>query len=277
MNTPAQQDVGVLMVSDEQVADYDRDGWVKVPSLITAGDAARLLEAAQALEEPARADAVVPRDLPMWREWRFVARDGIEPFASLAVAAGLGENISRLGGRGAGVRYWNDIVARKSPSSTSGGSGQTVWHQDFPNHPIDRLGGATVWIALDDVSADQGAMSFVSGSHREGPLGRTYSSGTSTGGKDHLAQYPWLLDRYRRSAPVELQAGDATFHHPLTVHGAGANTTHRPRWSFIVMYAPADAVYTGASYPATDDLGLAVGEPFDHPSFPIVWQGSATG
>jgi len=73
--------------------------------------------------------------------------------------------------------------------------------------------------------------------------------------------------------PLTLRPGDATFHHPLTVHGAGANLTDRPRWSFIAMYVDADSVYTGAAYPATDDLGLRPGFPFDHPAFPVVWEG----
>jgi ectoine hydroxylase-related dioxygenase (phytanoyl-CoA dioxygenase family) len=117
-------------------------------------------------------------------------------------------------------------------------------------------------------------MFFLSGSHRAGPLGRTYSTGRTTGGADQVAQHPWLLEEYERSQPLSMRAGDATFHHPLVVHGAEPNRTSRARWAFIVMYVAANSVFTGASYPATDYLGLKPGSSFDHPHFPVVWQGA---
>jgi hypothetical protein len=255
------------------VAAYQRDGWVKVPGFVPPDTAAAMLEIARRYDTGDLASPM-QRDLAMWREWRFVGRDdGVEPFRSLVYNPLTARSISRLDGHGGGIRYWNDMLARKSPSAGLGGSSATGWHQDFPNHPIDRVGGATVWIALDDVVPDQGSMRFVSGSHREGPLGRTYSSGARTGGSNHLEQHPWLLERHEISPPLTLQPGDATFHHPLTVHGAGANLTGRARWSFIAMYIPADSVYTGAAYSGTDSLGLVPGTPFDHPNFPVVFAG----
>jgi ectoine hydroxylase-related dioxygenase (phytanoyl-CoA dioxygenase family) len=266
----------IRSVDPTHVAAYQRDGWVKVPGLLAPNDAGRLLEAALRYERDARGSQASQRDLSMWREWRFVARDdGCEEFVAVAYAEAIGRDISELEGHGGGVRYWNDVLARKSPAEADIGSGATSWHQDFPAHPIDRVGGATVWVALDDVEADQGAMCFVSGSHREGPLGRTYSTGVVSGGKDLLEQCPWLGERHEISGPVELRAGDATFHHPLVVHSAGPNRTARPRWSFIVLYVSADAVYTGATYYGTDGLGLAPDALLDHPHFPVVWPGDA--
>ncbi|GAA1845863.1 phytanoyl-CoA dioxygenase family protein [Actinomadura bangladeshensis] len=269
MHSPA---TGIRPITEEHAAAYRENGWVKVPGFVDPDTAGGMLEVARRY---AAGDVTTShRDLAMWREWRFVARDdAAEPFRSLAYAPRSGHAVSRLEGHGGGIRYWNDMITCKRPSVAKNGSSATGWHQDFPNHPIDRVGGATVWIALDDVVPEQGSMSFLSGSQRAGPLGRTYSSGARTGGLDLREQYPWLSERFPVSPPLALQPGDATFHHPLTVHGAGANLTDRPRWSFIVMYVPADSVYTGATYPATDDLGLHPGAPFDHPAFPVVWEG----
>ena len=277
MSFAASQTVNVRSVSGDHVAHYERNGWVHVTELVDAETVGQMQEAAERYDAQGPRLGAVERELPMWREWRFVARDDrCEPFVSVALASAAGRDVSLIDGHGGGVRYWNDILAKKSPTRSSTASTATGWHQDFPNHPIDRVGGATIWIALADVDPDQGAMSFVSGSHREGPLGRTYSSGTVTGGRDQLEQHPWLLDRYEVSQPVALRAGDATFHHPLVVHGSGLNRTDKPRWSFIVMYIAADAVYTGATYPATDSSGLQVGAPFDNPSFPLTWPGEAS-
>src|SRR6185369_1254730 len=105
-----------------------------------------------------------------------------EPFRSIAYSARLGENLSRLEGHGGGIRYWKDTVSCKFPAAAAGGSTVTGWHQDFPAHPMDRVGGGTFWIALDEVTVDQGAITFLSGSHRAGPLGRTFTYGPKGGG-----------------------------------------------------------------------------------------------
>lgn len=266
MTSPA---INFQQVTEEHAVSYRQDGWVKVPGFISPDTAGAMLDEAKRYAS-GELGFGSHRELAMWLEWRFVARDhAAEPFLSVAYAPQTAHTISLLEGHGGGIRYWNDMISCKTSSASA-----TGWHQDFPNHPIDRVGGATVWIALDDVLPEQGSMRFLSGSHHVGPLGRTYSSGTQTGGLDHLQQYPWLLEQFKESSPLTMRPGDATFHHPLTVHSAGANRTDRPRWSFIAMYIAADALYTGASYPATDDLGLRPGSPLTHPAFPLVWEGN---
>ena len=52
--------------------------------------------------------------------------------------------------------------------------------------------------------------------------------------------------------------------------GAGANHTHRPRWSYLASYFPADARYNGMPNHDTDGFGLKKGYAIDHPSFRIV-------
>lgn len=262
------------VVTDDQARFYQQHGWVKVPGFVDSATVEAMLEQALRLEHAAESGSG-GRDLAMWREWRFIARDGAQPFATLAYSQAPGRAISELEGHGGAIRYWNDILTRKAPADSASGNTGTGWHQDFPNHPLDRVGGATIWVALEDLEPDQGTMSFLSGSHRAGPLGRTYSTGPTSGGTDQVAQNPWLLEQFPRSEPLSLRAGDVTFHHPLTVHGTDPNVSDRPRRAFIVMYIAAGSVYTGATYPATDELGLEPGGHFDHPNFPVVWGGAA--
>jgi hypothetical protein len=268
-------EVDVRSVTDDEIASYRRDGWAKLPALISADAAAQMLEVGRAhLADTPPQSGAQELTLRMWREWRYLGRDvRQEPFRSIAYSPRLGENLSRLEGHGGGIRYWKDTVSCKFPAAADGGSTVTGWHQDFPAHPMDRVGGGTFWIALDEVTVDQGAITFLSGSHRAGPLGRTFTYGPKGGGRDQIGENPWLVEEYPSSGPLALQPGDATVHHPLTVHGTGLNLTDRQRWAFIVFYGSAEAVYTGAAYPATDGLGLTVDERFDHPHFPVVWPG----
>ena len=269
----------VRAVTQDEIAAYQRDGWAKLPKLISPESAARMLEIGRAhLSGEGVSDGSQELNLRMWREWRYLGRDvEEEPFRSIAFSPRLGQNLSQLAGHGGGVRYWKDTVSCKLPAREPGGSSITGWHQDFPAHPMDRLGGGTFWIALDTVDASQGAMTFLTGSHKAGPLGRTFTTGPKGGGQDQIGENPWLIDAYPNSGPIALQPGDATVHHPLTVHGTGINETDRQRWAFIVFYGSAEALYTGAAYPATDGLGLEVDKPFDHPAFPVVWTADSSG
>jgi ectoine hydroxylase-related dioxygenase (phytanoyl-CoA dioxygenase family) len=46
-----------------------------------------------------------------------------------------------------------------------------------------------------------------------------------------------------RSEVCSLKAGEVSFHHCLTVHGSGPNTTPRPRRSVVLHLMPAHAHY----------------------------------
>ena len=262
----------VREVTADEVAFYREHGWVKLDGLVRRDVVAAMLdwgkhERERHLAAEASDTGSQVRDHGIWTEWRFVATDDErEPFRSVALSPEMGRNAQLLIGRDVPVRYWYDLVAVKVPSGEEGASERTGYHQDLPNHPQDRIGTLTIWIALDDVSPEQGSMRFVSGSHREGPLGR--------GARDQLEEYPALLDRLELSPPLYLHPGDATCHDGLTIHGAPANTGTKARWSFIVDYFPDDVRYNGAPYKRTDDIALQTGERFEHERFPIIYPGT---
>jgi len=115
------------------------------------------------------------------------------------------------------VKVFWDKTFVKPPASE--GTRESVWHQDFPYNPIDRRGMLTIWVALEDVPAESGALRFVPRSHHLGPLGRL-----------DLVSQDYELDDILRSddfdlvgdaVTVPLLAGDATAHDALTLHGAG--------------------------------------------------------
>jgi len=73
---------------------------------------------------------------------------------------------------------------------------------------------------------------------------------------------------------VELEAGEVSFHHPLTWHASGPNTTDRPRRAFVIRYAADGAIWLGSrrydyNY-ADDEVGIAIGEPLGGRYFPVV-------
>jgi len=268
-----EEHVTVRPVTDGEVDTYYRNGWVLLRGLVDRATVKAMLDyltsqlGDDALGELPEQHPTKLIEAGFWRDWRFLARDEhIEPFHRLCFGSELARNAHRLIDRRVPTRFDIDGVLIKIPESAGPASTPTEWHQDFPNCAHDRVGELVVWIALHDMAPECGTLRFLTGSQREGPLGRTLR-----GGADLVSQYPWLTERYNCSMPLRLNAGDATVHHGLMVHSAPANTSARPRWTYAINYFPADVCYTGAAFSNTDGLGLEIGKPLDHPRFPVVW------
>lgn len=250
-------DIPVREVTDDEVAFFRDHGWARLPALVAPEAVTTLRErAAGHLRARERARATLVDQA--FGQSRDVA-EADAAFRALALHPRMGGNAARLLGGVRAVRVQVTNLLVKEP----GEHGATEFHQDFPWMPMDRSAMLTVWLALARVPADMGALRFYSGSHRHGLLGRSFART----GDDQLSQHPWVTE-LELSPPLDLEAGDATVHHALTVHGAPANRRDTPRLSFTVTYFDADALYTGAPYRQTDGLGLRVNEPFEHPRFP---------
>ena len=277
MDTPH---VDMREVTDDEVTHYRQNGWAKLDQLISPALAEELLARAKQRMGP-DGDANVLRagkDLighPSWHDYHDIA-DEDDLFAAVGYGAQMGRNARRLMQREVGVRSYANMLAvklGKLQKQEPVEYGETYYHQDFPTLAMDRTGFIGFWIALDEVTPDMGALRFHTGSHLLGNLGRWFDDG-----KDIFDVYPELNEQYPVASELHYRPGDATVHHGCTVHGAPANTTHRPRWAFVINYFPADTRFTGALVQGdehirdADRYGLVVGEPFDHPAFRLVGQ-----
>jgi hypothetical protein len=257
-------------VTDEEVAAFGEQGWVHLPGLLGPGLAAALLDRAQGLlagrpTAPATSEgfAQVGR---MWEEFSQPSEADDLMFA-LSRSGDLGRAAQRLMARDVGVRLSSNAILCKLPEAARGIA--TVWHQDWWAQPMDRVGRLAVWVALNEIPPERGSMRFLTGAHREGPLGRI-----PEGLLDH---YPQLLDRYEPSPPLHLRPGDATVHHCLVPHWAPANITTEPRWALVLSYFPADSLYTGGPWYRAEGLDLRLHEPFAFDRFPLVCPGPPAG
>lgn len=99
--------------------------------------------------------------------------------------------------------------------------------------------GLVVWIALDEVTLQNGAIHFTRGSHRLGNLLHDQTGnplfGRALATPPDPQQYPEI--------PALLKPGDATLHHFLTAHRSGPNQTDRNRRGFVLDYKAFDAAY----------------------------------
>jgi ectoine hydroxylase-related dioxygenase (phytanoyl-CoA dioxygenase family) len=126
------------------------------------------------------------------------------------------------------VRFWHDQLFYKPAHS----GGIVAWHQDYSywtrTTPLAHL---TCWIGLDDSTRANGCVHYVPGSQRWNLL-------PSTGLADDMdAIRSVLTDEQRASfhpVAIELQRGEASFHHPLMVHGSFENATAQPRRATVI-------------------------------------------
>jgi ectoine hydroxylase-related dioxygenase (phytanoyl-CoA dioxygenase family) len=154
--------------------------------------------------------------------------------ASLATDGRLGEIAAALLDADQ-VRLWQDQLLYKPP----GGPQETTigWHQDWASWDTvaDRDAFVTAWVAFDDVDDENGAMQMIPGSHHWGLL----EGASNFFATDRDAQLSALGDGDGRSAEPEsvvMAAGQVSFHHPLTFHGSGPNTSDRLRRSLAIHF-----------------------------------------
>ena len=112
-----------------------------------------------------------------------------------------------------------------------GFSSATLWHQDIRYWSFDRPELISVWYALGDELADNGALSVIPGTHVEnfgrGRLDRNLFL------RPELAENQRLIEQ---ATVVELNAGDALFFHCRLFHAAGRNLTDQVKISPVFTY-----------------------------------------
>lgn len=129
---------------------------------------------------------------------------------------------------GGPVRFWHDQLFVKPAHD----GGIVAWHQDYSywtrTKPIAHL---TCWIGLDDSTTENGCVNYVPGSHKWQLLPR----GSLADDMDAVLQR--LTDEQKQKfqpIAIELKAGEASFHHPMMIHGSFENRSARPRRAAVI-------------------------------------------
>ncbi len=107
------------------------------------------------------------------------------------------------------------------------------WHQDMAYWKGDG-NKVSVWISLDDVDKDTGAMQFVPGTHK------TLIDETEVQNEVFSIT---LKDKYidkSKSIVAETSRGDMVLFHSTVIHGSGQNETGKDRYTLIFTYQSAD-------------------------------------
>jgi Phytanoyl-CoA dioxygenase (PhyH) len=268
----------IRIVTPDEAQFFRENGWVKLEGLMTRELAEELCDHLKAVvaartEGPDEYVSNLAPGVDDDNVKAYVASTNLresDPFIwALACSRPLGEAAAMMLGTRP-LRLFSDAVFHKAAMKPDGtGSTATPWHQDFPPVPIDRAIFGQIWVAAAEVLPEMGSLQYLTGSHREPPLGKAEAMPDAPNGATDV--YPWLLEKYEVSPAFHLQPGDALAHHCLTMHSATPNTsTTADRWAWASQRFDAKAAYDGRANHRTDTRGLTVNKPFDHPAFPIV-------
>ena len=267
-------------VTDEQVSSFRRDGLLIVGRFIADETVAALkgrygrlfqgefetgVQPDEVNWRAGVADATLTRQIcNAWKADRTIAR--------VVLRRDFGRAIARLGGW-PGTRIMIDNVLWKPPGTRPLG-----YHQDSAYlgwfRPSDLI---SLWIALDDTSADGGTMELVRGSHKwahSPPEGEFHGPADYQRFMRRAAAREGVEPEIRH---VEVGQGGGSFHHGWTWHGSGDNRASRPRRSLVLHAMRADVRYDAARF--NEGTGPIYGrykhladDEIDENHFPILWR-----
>jgi len=114
------------------------------------------------------------------------------------------------------VRFWHDQLFSKPAKK----GGVVAWHQDYSywtrTTPVAHL---TCWCGLDDSTKENGCLQYIAGSQKWGLLPKPVIAGELHGIKEFLNDEQ--RKQFENPQFAEVKAGEAIFHHSLTLHGSG--------------------------------------------------------
>lgn len=139
------------------------------------------------------------------------------------------------------VKVFTSLILNKPPK----GLMTVPWHQDAAYEwPIDPLDCATLWLAFDDVTIENGAMEFAIGAHNKGIFEMVDSEDL----KEEKCLFPnkvkrsipkHSLDNYKKTY-LTIKKGNVSFHHSMLPHKSNPNKTENRRCAFSVRYCRGD-------------------------------------
>lgn len=166
-----------------------------------------------------------------------------------------------------------DQILVKEPGTST----RTLWHHDGTYWPVAGDQIATLWVALDDVGPETGAVEYVKGSHRWGQRFLAVSFDPNQKYTEDLPPVPDIDAERDKHDIVQftMAPGDCTLHHALTVHGAPGNASSaQRRRAYVQRWAGDDVVYDPRPnlQRMLRDPGIPAGAPLDSDLFPVVWR-----
>lgn len=210
------------MVAREQVLQYEEQGYTVCRGVVPPGDMDEMRAYIdEFVAEQSKTQRPEHLDKPHVWNRRFL-NFCAHPRLLDAVEAFIGPNI---------VLFASHLICKAK------GDGLAVpWHQDGNYWPLEPMNVVTLWLAIDESTAQNGCMQVLPGSHRQGPLEHVDDEHPQNKVL-HQTIRPGLFDP-AGAVNLELRPGDCSFHAPFLIHGSTPNTSAKRRAGLTMRFMP---------------------------------------
>jgi ectoine hydroxylase-related dioxygenase (phytanoyl-CoA dioxygenase family) len=271
MATPT-RDMFKSMVSDQDIADYRRDGAVCLRGVfadwvdtIAAGIERNMRDPGPYASESVRSGEA-GRFFDDYCNWQRIAE-----FRALVERSPAAEVAARVMGSQT-AQFFHDHVLVKEPGTQKA----TPWHQDTPYYFVDGSQTVSFWIPIDPVK--EATLRLVAGSHRWEPLilpVRWLDESQFYPDAQHYRPVPDPDNEPElRVLEWSLEPGDAVLFHFRTAHGARGNPASSRRRVLSLRWVGDDAHYAqrpGRTSPPFPGHEMKAGQRLRTDWFPVIY------
>jgi len=254
-------------LTDEQKADFWRDGVLLVEDAVTPEELAHLTRVFAEWVEESRAhdddfgETIDGRPRFDLEPGHYAATPALRRVQSPEEISGAYADVMRRARTvdfvadliGPAIRFHHGKVNSKLPGAAT----KVKFHQDFPFEPMTNDDMITALLFVDDVTLENGPLEVVPGTHK-GPIYTHWHNGVFTGAvADHVVE-----DHKDRIVKCTGKAGSVCLMHANLLHGSAPNRSDQPRTLYIATYYAEDAVEWSPNHlPSTLTHELVRGEP----------------
>jgi hypothetical protein len=259
-------------LTDEQVADFERDGYLIVRGLYSPEEIELLHRSAladKALDQKSfgRADGEGGTvRLSLWNH------PGDNVYGMFARSARLVDAMEQLLG-GEVYHYHSKMILKDAKTG-----GAWAWHQDYGYwyhfgclYPMM----ASASVTVDKATRENGCLQIIKGSHKMGRIDHALT-GDQAGADQEIVDA--ALERMEL-VYCEADPGDVVFFHGNTLHRSDQNKSDNPRWAMVIAFnAAANDPYKPGQHPnytplkkVGDDAILTVGSKRFEDSDEVDW------
>src|SRR5690606_3303637 len=231
-------------LSDQQIQEYNRDGYLLVKNFCTQEEVDRLYSVA--IEDDAMRNNALDLNDQTGKKTRLTLwfTPGNDVFGYLTRSERMVYSIGQLLKSDAPVCHFHSKLMQKEPRV----GGAWEWHQDygywyknqfmFPDQMM------SVMVALTEANRENGCLQVIKGSHHLGRVNHG-SAGEQVGADIVMVENAL---KTMELVYCELEPGDALFFHSNLIHRSEATLSDRPRWSIISCYcSPSNLAYNETS------------------------------
>ncbi|AWB65906.1 phytanoyl-CoA dioxygenase family protein [Saccharobesus litoralis] len=219
-----------IELNEQQMADFERDGYVIARGYYNAEEIQRLQDVAfndDSLYERAWNKKDASGTVSKVCIWQ---KTGDDFYSMFSRGRRLVDSCEKLIGEE--TYHTSTKIMMKEPRV----GGAWEWHQDFGYWHQDNLmlypKAISCMIAINQATIENGCLEVLKGSHHIGRLDHS-KTGDQKGADLKMVEEAM---KYHELVAVELEPGDVLFFHCNLLHKSNQNRSENPRWTMICAY-----------------------------------------